>query len=86
MVGVDTNVDIPGIEAVVLRVPYWHEEGKDSEHQNNESNGKEFQEHPPILVADFLAVPTPRATRSSLIAPALRVPIFSRPKPKAARL
>lgn len=49
MVGVDTNVDIPGIEAVVLRVAYWHEEGKDSEHQNNESNGKEFQEHPPIL-------------------------------------
>jgi len=35
MVGVDADVDIPGIEAVALRVRYGHEEGKDSEHQNN---------------------------------------------------
>ena len=57
MVGVDADVDIPGIEAVALRVPYRHEEGKDSEHQDNQSNGKEFHENPPILVLDVLADP-----------------------------
>jgi hypothetical protein len=36
---------------VALRVRYRHEEGKDSEHQDNQSNCKEFQENPPILLS-----------------------------------
>ena len=55
VVGVDADVDIAGVDAVTLRVRYGYEEGKDSEHQDNESNGKEFQENPPILLADFRA-------------------------------
>ena len=66
MVGVDSDVDITGIEAVALRVPYGHKEGKDSEYQDNESNSKEFQENPPILFAEFDAVPCPAAKLASL--------------------
>src|SRR5262249_4921356 len=81
MVGVDADVDIAGVDAVMLWVRYRYEEGKDSEHQENESNGKDFQENPPILLADFGAdAPSSSERSSSEWVPLLR-PAVSGPAP-----